>query len=283
MDSIITFFEHIPSTYRAALLVGGIVFFWAIEGIIPLFSFRYDKPKHAGLNLFFTLTTAVINLFFAVLILKISDWTVANQAGVLYLVELPLWAFTLVGLLVMDLVGAYFIHWLEHRVKLIWGFHVIHHTDQEVDVTTANRHHPGESVLRALFTCIAVGVTGSPMWLVMLYQTLSVAFSQFNHANINLPNWLDKWVSWVIVSPNMHKVHHHDSLPYTDSNYGNIFAIWDRVFGTYKTMEVQKELHYGLDTYSTEKEANDLLTLLKIPFQAYRSPHATKNTLKRKK
>ncbi len=282
MDSIITFFEHIPSTYRAALLVGGIVFFWAIEGIIPLFSFRYDKLKHAGLNVFFTLTTAVINLFFAVLILKISDWTVANQAGVLYLVELPLWAFTLVGLLVMDLVGAYFIHWLEHRVKLIWGFHVIHHTDQEVDVTTANRHHPGESVLRALFTCIAVGVTGSPMWLVMLYQTLSVLFSQFNHANINLPNWLDKWVSWVIVSPNMHKIHHHDCLPYTDSNYGNIFAIWDRVFGTYKTMEVQKKLHYGLDTYSTEKEANDLLTLLKIPFQAYRSPHDKKNIIKRK-
>jgi sterol desaturase/sphingolipid hydroxylase (fatty acid hydroxylase superfamily) len=272
MENIITFFEHIPSAYRAGLLVAGIVLFWAIEGIIPLFSFKYNKPQHAGLNIFFTFTTAIINLFFAFLILKISDWTVANQVGVLYLVQLPTWAFMLVGLLVMDLVGAYFIHWLEHKVKIMWGFHVIHHTDQAVDVTTANRHHPGESVFRALFTCIAVAVTGSPMWLVMLYQTLSVAFSQFNHANINLPIWLDKWISWIIVSPNMHKIHHHDSLPYTDSNYGNIFAIWDRLFGTYKAMEVKKELHYGLDTYASQKEATDLMTLLKIPFQGYRSP-----------
>jgi sterol desaturase/sphingolipid hydroxylase (fatty acid hydroxylase superfamily) len=161
----------------------------------------------------------------------------------------------------------------------MWRFHLVHHTDTHVDTTTANRHHPGESVFRYLFTLAALIIVGAPMWLVMLYQALSAALSQFNHANIVLPRWLDNAISWVIVSPDMHKVHHHHVLPYTDTNFGNIFAIWDRLFGTFATME-RSELVYGIDTHPDKHEHSNIINLLKIPFQPYRAPTVGKGEKK---
>lgn len=272
METIISFFEHIPTSYRAGILAGGLVFFWMIESIIPLFQSPYDKVRHAGTNLFFTLTTVVVNFWFAFIILTASDWAVARQFGLLYLARMPLWLFMLTGLLLLDLIGAYLIHWLEHKVKPMWKFHLVHHTDTYVDATTANRHHPGESVFRAVFTLLAVLVTGAPVWLVMLYQSLSVVLSQFNHANINLSPWLDKVLSWVIVSPNMHKVHHHYEQPLTDTNYGNIFSVWDRLFGTFASVKDTKALIYGVDTHLNAEENSRLNHLLRIPFQRYRPP-----------
>ena len=117
-------------------------------------------------------------------------------------------------------------------------------------------------------TLILVGVLiiGSPMWLVFLYQTLSVVATQFNHANISLPKRVDTILSYFIVSPDMHKVHHHYVLPYTDSNYGNIFSIWDRLFGTFMTLP-KEDIIYGIDTHQEPEAHNELKNLLKIPFQ----------------
>ena len=229
LENLIEYFKHIPSAHRALILAGGITFFWIIEGLVPLFSFSYHKWKHAAVNLFFTLTTIVINFAFALIIVKASDWAVAQKFGLLQLVQMPTWVFMIGGLLLLDLVGAWFIHFIEHKIKVLWKFHMVHHADTHVDTTTANRHHPGESVFRVVFTLIGVLICGAPMWLVMLYQSASAVLSQFNHANIRLPLWLDTAISYVIVSPNMHKVHHHYVRPQTDSNYGNIFSIWDLV------------------------------------------------------
>jgi sterol desaturase/sphingolipid hydroxylase (fatty acid hydroxylase superfamily) len=148
---------------------------------------------------------------------------------------------------------------------------LVHHTDTWVDTTTANRHHPGESVIRFVFTLIGVIIVGAPMWMVFLYQSLSVVFSQFNHANLNIPAKLDKWLSYIIISPDMHKIHHHYQLPYTDSNYGNILSIWDRLFGTFMYMK-RENIVYGIDTHMDEKENNNLANLIKLPFQGYRPP-----------
>jgi sterol desaturase/sphingolipid hydroxylase (fatty acid hydroxylase superfamily) len=271
MEQVVNYFSHIPSAHRAIILIGGITLFWAIEGIIPLASLRYSKWKHAGLNLFFTFTTIVINFLFAGTILLVSDWADSNNFGLLQMVEMPLWLFTIVGLLILDLVGAYFIHWLEHRIKVMWRFHLVHHSDTYVDTTTANRHHPGESVFRAVFTILGVVLLGAPMWLVMLYQAASAFLSQFNHADIRLSKRVDDAISWILVSPNMHKVHHHYVLPYTDSNFGNIFSVWDRLFGTYMTLDADK-IVYGIDTHMAAAENNAMGNLLKIPFQGYRAP-----------
>lgn len=264
IDAIIDYFNTIPSLHRALILAGGILFFWIVEGIVPLANFKYNKIRHAGINLFFTATTIIINFAFALVIVKASEWAIANQFGLLQLTAMPTWVMLIGGLLLLDLVGAYFIHFIEHKIKWMWKFHMVHHADTHVDTTTANRHHPGESVFRAVFTTIGVIICGAPMWLVMLYQSLSAVLSQFNHANIRLPLWLDNVISWVIISPNMHKVHHHYKQPQTDSNYGNIFSIWDRLFGTYNYTPVDN-LRYGLDVLddSTDEALN---YQLKIPF-----------------
>lgn len=272
METIVHYFETIPSSHRSAILAGGIAFFWLIESLVPMFRFGYNKWKHASVNIFFTLTTVIINFILAFILLSASDWMVAHQAGLLnWLPTMPLWAYGLLGLLLLDLIGAYTAHWVEHKVRFLWLFHLVHHSDLQVDTTTANRHHPGESVIRFTFTLIAVVLAGAPIWLVMLYQSLSVVLSQFNHANIRLPDWLDRALSYVIVSPNMHKIHHHYRQPYTDTNYGNIFAFWDRMFGTYRDMDVST-IVYGIDTHMAEAENAQIGNLLQIPFQPYRQP-----------
>ncbi len=264
LENIIHYFEQIPSLHRALILAGGITIFWLIEGVIPLAVFRYHKWKHASINLFFTVTTILINFSFALLIVKASDYVVLHHFGLLQLFYMPLWVFMLGGLLLLDLTGAYSIHYIEHKVKWMWKFHMVHHADTHVDTTTANRHHPGESVFRAIFTLIGVIICGAPIWLVMMYQSLSVVLTQFNHANIRLPLWIDNTLSWFLVSPNMHKVHHHYMRPQTDSNYGNIFSVWDRLFGTFNYTPVEK-LHYGLDVLDNSRD-EDLSFQLKIPF-----------------
>ncbi len=276
METILNYFETIPSAHRSLILVSGIAFFWLLEYAVPLFRFNYKKFKHAGVNIFFTLTTVIVNFSLAFLLLKTSDWTVANQFGVWqWLGNWPLWAKILLGLGLMDFVSAWLAHWIQHKVKVLWGFHLVHHTDNEVDTTTANRHHPGESVIRFLFTCFGVLLVGAPVGLIMLYQALSVVFSQFNHANIALPEKIDDILSWVIVSPNMHKIHHHYVLPYTDTNYGNIFSIWDHLFGTFSKMD-KEAIVFGVDTYPDAAKNGHVVELLKIPFKRYKPPVGAK-------
>jgi sterol desaturase/sphingolipid hydroxylase (fatty acid hydroxylase superfamily) len=272
MESIINYFSTIPSSHRSALLVGGIAGFWLIESAVPLFRFSYNKWRHAGVNIFFTITTILINFSMAFILLKAADWATTANFGILnWLPDMPLWAFAVVGMLLLDLIGAYTVHWAEHKVRWMWRFHLIHHTDTNVDTTSANRHHPGESVFRFVFTTLGVVIAGAPMWLVFMYQSFSVLLSQFNHANIGLPKAIDTALSWVIVTPDMHHVHHHYKLPYTDSNYGNIFSIWDRLFGTYMDLDREK-LVYGIDTHMSAAENAHIAPLLKIPFEPYRPP-----------
>lgn len=270
MEQVISYFSSIPSSHRALILAGGIAVFWLVESVVPLVKFEYKKWHHAGINIFFTLTTIAVNFALAFLLLNTAHWVYSNDFGILnWLPPIPTGLYALIGLLLLDLIGAWLAHFVQHKTRWMWRFHLIHHTDTWIDTTSANRHHPGESVIRFLFTMLAVLASGSPMWLVFLYQSLSVVFSQFNHANIPLPRKLDRLLSYVIVSPDMHKVHHHYVLPYTDSNYGNIFSIWDRLFRTFRILR-REDIVYGVDTHMDPKEHNRLGSLLKIPFAKYR-------------
>lgn len=272
ITEIVNYFQNIPSSHRSFLLIGGITLFWIIENGFPLFKFQYKKWHHAGINFFFTFTTILINFSLAFLLYKSSIFVTEHHFGLIYWFHLDnLWLQAIIGLLFMDLIGAYAAHYVQHKTKPLWRYHLIHHTDTWIDTTSANRHHPGESVIRFIFTVFAIIIVGAPIWLFFLYQSLSVFLSQFNHANMSLPKTLDKYISYVIVSPDMHKIHHHYKLPYTDSNYGNIFSIWDRLFGTFMVMP-REELIYGVDTHMKEEENNRLSNLLAIPFQKYRAP-----------
>lgn len=272
MNEIITYFENISSLHRSIILIGGITFFWSIEAIIPLFNFNYKKLRHAIPNFFFTFTTVLVNFSLAFVLLKVSDLVVENNFGLLNFYDsLPLSLYIIIGILLLDLIGAYLPHYVQHKVKFLWKIHLVHHSDHKVDTTTANRHHPFESVVRYLFTLMGVALLGANMGLVFLYQSLSVILSQFNHANININPSFDKYLSFFIVTPNMHKVHHHYVMPYTDSNYGNIFSFWDRLFGTFKTLNPSKII-YGVDTFFNEEENGSIKNLLYRPFEKSKAP-----------
>jgi sterol desaturase/sphingolipid hydroxylase (fatty acid hydroxylase superfamily) len=272
MQDFLNYFETIPSLHRSLILVSGLTFFWLLESAVPLFKFKYKKWRHALPNLFFTLTTIIINFVLAFLLLKSSDWVIENNFGILnWLPEMSLGLYIVAGVLLMDFFGAYLPHYVEHKIKPLWMVHLVHHTDHNVDTTTANRHHPIESVIRFLFTLFGVFVIGVPMGIVMLYQSMSLVATQFTHANIKLPKKVDLILSYFIISPDMHKTHHHYVLPYTDSNYGNIFSIWDRLLGTYKYLDRDK-LVFGVDVFPDEVENGQIRNLLKQPFQKYKKP-----------
>ena len=269
MENFILIFENISSVNRAIIIVSGITFFWINEGIVPFKFLNYKKWIHSIPNFLLTVTTIIVNFLFAFLLIFASDWTFENSFGIIHLINSNyLIINVIIGILVLDLIGAYLPHLVQHKVKLLWYIHIVHHTDHKVDTTTANRHHPLESIVRFVFTFIGIFISGAPIGLVLLYQSISVLASQFNHANIQISDKLDKLLSHIIVSPNMHKVHHHFKLPYTDSNYGNIFSIWDRLFGTF--MELDKgRIKYGVDTDMNEKLNSKFISLLERPFRKW--------------
>ena len=270
MESLLEYFGNLDKhpLQRMAFLVGGLLVFWIVEGSIPLLQLRYKKTKveHALVNFSFTVMHLIIHTFLAILIIKISDWCLTNQFGMVYWLKVGTAATILISFLVLDFFGGWLVHITEHKVPLLWRFHVIHHADNNIDVTSGLRHHPCESVLRGLFFFAGIIVSGAPMYAVMIFQTILILATAFTHANIKLPKKLDGALSWVLVSPNMHKVHHHWKQPYTDTNYGAVLAIWDRLLGTFSKLE-PSDIRYGLDRYYPNEKDEDFMELLKSPFK----------------
>jgi sterol desaturase/sphingolipid hydroxylase (fatty acid hydroxylase superfamily) len=267
-SSVIHYFQDLEQRplERMAILVSGLLFFWILEGAIPVFSLRYRTTKlnHAAVNFAFTVIHLIIHSLLAIFIVRLSDWCQSHSFGIVHWTKANIGWSVLIGVLALDF-SSWWVHWVMHRQPLLWRFHLIHHSDSKVDVTTGLRHHPGDSLLRGVFFILFIFISGAPMYAVMIYQTLVVAFTAFTHANISLPVAIDKWLSYLLISPNMHKVHHHRLQPYTDSNYGAIFSIWDRLLGTFSHLPMQ-DIRYGIDRYYPAEKDEDLGTLLKKPF-----------------
>jgi sterol desaturase/sphingolipid hydroxylase (fatty acid hydroxylase superfamily) len=273
-QTLIDYFQELEKhpAQRMVFLVGGMLLLWLLEGAIPFLSLQYKKTKwrHASINLTFTVVHLVIHTAFALVIVLLSDMSKANGLGLVYWLHAStLWTIV-ISFFVLDFFGGWLVHWVQHKIYPLWKFHVVHHSDNNVDVTTGLRHHPIESVLRGVFFLAAIAITGAPMYAVMIYQTVLVLSTQFTHANIHLPRWLDASLSYLFVSPAMHKVHHHWQQPYTDSNYGAVFSVWDRLLGTYKKLDAS-QIRYGLDAYYANEQDENLGMLLKKPFQEMRS------------
>lgn len=264
MEKFIQYWEYIPPLHRVVILMGGMIFFWLLEGYYPLFRFSFKRYKHAGVNMVFLATTLFLNLLFGLLTINICQWASTQHIGLLNWVPMPVWLQIITGLLLGDLFSQYIPHLLMHKVKWMWKFHMVHHSDTHVDVTTGTRHHPGEWLFRESFMIIGIFCMGMPVWMYFLYRSVSALFTHFNHANIIVPQWLDKPISWVFISPNMHKVHHHYKRPYTDTNYANIFSVWDRLFGTFAYTDPHT-LQYGLDVLD-DKDDENLGYQFQLPF-----------------
>lgn len=274
-ETIIKCFDNLEQhpLQRLAFLVGGLMFFWILEGAIPLLKLNYKRNKwqHAGVNFLFTIIHLVIHTFLALIIIKISDWCRANEFGFVYWIKANTLSTIIISFLFLDFFGGWLVHWVEHNVAWMWQFHIVHHSDTNVDVTSGLRHHPGESIIRGIFFFAGIFVSGAPMYAVMIFQTILVLATAFTHANISLPEKFDKLLSYFFISPNMHKVHHHWKRPYTDTNYGAILSIWDRFLGTYSFLPT-KEIRYGIDNGFDETKDENVGALMKRPlrFESYK-------------
>jgi sterol desaturase/sphingolipid hydroxylase (fatty acid hydroxylase superfamily) len=264
MDSFLNFFETMPSWQKLVWIFICISANWIVELIIPLVKFNYKKLKHAGVNMVFLAMDLSINLLFGILTLGIFIWLESNNFGFLYMFDLPIWLELLIAVLALDFSAQYIVHYLLHKIPFMWRFHMVHHSDTNVDATSATRHHPGDYLMREVFALLVIILFGIPLAYYLFYRMVTVFFAYFTHANFYMPKTIDKILSLVFVTPNMHKFHHHFEMPWTDTNFGNIFSFWDRIFGTL-TYDDPKKVTFGLDLLDSTKD-QDILYQLKIPF-----------------
>ena len=264
MTEFLHFFEFMPIWQKLLWIFLCLNLNWILEALIPFVKFDYKKLKHIGVNLVFLSTSMLINLLFGLATVGVFVWLGQAEFGILYLFELPVWAELLLAILVLDLLAQYLSHYLLHKLKWMWKFHLVHHSDSHVDATTGTRHHPGDYLIREIFSLGAIIIMGMPLAFYLFYRIVTIFFAYFTHANINLPPALDKSLSLIIVSPAMHKFHHHHERPWTDSNFGNIFSFWDRIFGTFVYGDPAK-VKYGLDILDSEKDEN-IGYQFKLPF-----------------
>ncbi len=264
MEQFLLFFETMPTWMKALWVFFMLGFFWVLEGYYSLVVLKYKKWKHARVNLVLLLFVMAINAVFGIVTVGVFNWLEASQFGLLHLFNAPVWLELLIAIAILDLIAQYFVHFCLHKVPAMWRLHLVHHTDKNVDATTGTRHHPIDFIIRETFALVAVIITGMPIAFYLFYRILSVAFTYFTHANISLPKWLDKGLSYVIVTPNMHKFHHHYQLPWTDSNYGNMLSIWDRLFGTFVYGDPSK-IRYGIDI-ADHTDDESIVVQLGIPF-----------------
>ncbi len=264
MEAFLAFFESMSALQKLAWILLCLTFSWILEGGFPLFDLEYKKWRHAGVNFIFLSTSIIINVLFGLATLGVFVWVGTQQIGLLHLVEWPVWLELLVAVMILDFVAQYLVHYLLHKVAFMWKFHMVHHSDTMVDATTGTRHHPGDYVMREVFALIAVVLAGVPLAFYLVYRIITVFFAYFTHANIHLPVWLDKPLSLVFITPNMHKFHHHFERPWTDTNFGNIFSFWDRIFGTL-VYDDPRKVHYGLDVLENHRDS-DVGYQFGIPF-----------------
>ena len=260
---------------RLGFLLATFAAVFAFELALPLFRrSRGDMVSHAIRNFVLTAVFLGVNLLLSPLSPFATGFVSSAQFGISYWLGLSPLAQLVLGIIGLDLF-AYFAHVTMHRIPALWRFHRVHHSDAEVDVTTAFREHPGETLWRIFWHIAGVVVFGTPMWVLITYLTLSAMNGQLEHANIRLPERLDGWLRLLFVTPNMHKVHHVRHLPETDMNYSNLLSIWDRLGETYSHGPDFAHLHYGLDGFD-DPDKQSVTGLMKMPFMAsWGGPDAT--------
>jgi sterol desaturase/sphingolipid hydroxylase (fatty acid hydroxylase superfamily) len=242
------------------------VAYFVLYGLEYFFPLVKKKSEHYRANLSMTLLLIIVNLAFTSLTFAVAHWVKVNEVGLFNNVQAHKVIAVIISVIILDLWTGYVAHVLFHRYDFLWRLHVIHHSDDHVDVTTTFRQHPVESIIRVFFNISGLVILGIPAWVLLIYLTLSTLHAQFEHANIKLPNKLDHLLQFVFVTPNMHKIHHSKYQTETDSNYSNIFSVWDRIFRTYNKRKDYSTIEYGLD-FLNGRERFDLWTLVKMPFK----------------
>ncbi len=234
MEDVGTFILAHEPAVRLAAFAGIIAAMAGWEVLAPRRPRSTGRSKRWPVNLgIAALNTVILRVVFPTAAVGMAVLAETRGWGVLNSVALPGWASGLIAIVVLDL-SLYAQHVVFHKVPLLWRLHRLHHADVDVDLTTGARFHPLEIVLSMVFKMGLVVALGAPAAAVVIFEVLLNANAIFNHANVRMPERVDRILRLVLVTPDMHRVHHSVLREETDSNYGFQLACWDRVFGTYR-------------------------------------------------
>jgi len=244
-------FHVLLANWQPFAAAAGFLLFLAWESGRP-FARRERRLRHAARNLAVAgMNAALVAVVFAGATVAVAEYAAARRVGLLHLFSLPAAARLAGAFLLLDL-WTYWWHRANHRVRFLWRFHRMHHSDPEMDVSTATRFHLGEIAFSSLLRLAVIPVVGLPIVLLIAYDMILLAATQFHHANLALAPRLDRILRWLLVSPDMHKVHHSRHQPETDSNYTSVLSVWDRIFGTYREAD-RNEIRLGLEEWDADK------------------------------
>lgn len=207
------------------------------------------KWKHTSVNAVFILSALPIQFAFSIHLVRLADWVTVHHWGLFYLLPYheSFWVRIVLMYLVLDFLD-YVYHVTVHNVPAFWRFHLVHHTDPVVDVSSNVREHPGETVIRNCFLLLWVFICGASFPILFIRQMTQTVSNILSHTALRLPPKAAKVIGWVFITPNIHHVHHHYRMPYTNCNYGDVFSVWDRLCGTFAELP-EKETLFGLDTH----------------------------------
>lgn len=247
------------------LFWGTIVLLGTLEVLFPQLQSSADRkrrwPTNFGLGILNGLLIASLPAF----VVLSAQWAGDNGVGLLNWLAAPWWMAVPVTLLVRSL-ASYGFHVLSHKVPLLWRLHRVHHCDVHLDVSSALRTHPLELLVMLAFMLPVVTVFGLSAVALAAYESVEIIANMVTHANIRLPRAVERYSGYAVVTPSLHRLH-HSSLPIeTDSNYGNVFSFWDRLFGTYRGEALSDAtFRFGLDDVSGER-AGSFDAQLRLPF-----------------
>ena len=247
----------------------------AVFAIMALWEWRAPRrklsagrhPRWTGNLGILAIDIVAVRLLVPTTVVAVALVAAENGWGLFPLLGLPYWAAAIAGVVALDLV-IYVQHVVFHHVPWLWRLHRMHHADVDIDVTTGVRFHPFEILLSLGIKIAAVLALGVPALAVLIFEVLLNATSMFNHANVALPHRLDRLARWIVVTPQMHQVHHSAVRAETDSNFGFNLPWWDRLFGTYRAEPSAGEegVTIGLPDFRDEKERR-ITRLLTQPFR----------------
>lgn len=213
------------------------------------------------------LDSAILRILFPTAAVGFAVYAGEHEWGLLGKTALPHWLSIIIALLILDLT-IYFQHVAFHKLPLLWRIHRVHHTDLDFDVTTGLRFHPIEIILSMVIKMIVILLIGAPVMAVIVFEITLNATSLFNHGNVFIPKKIDQVLRLLLVTPDMHRVHHSSRREETDSNYGFSLSLWDRIFHTYRD---QPKAGHGLMIIGLERPREPekcipISALLKTPF-----------------
>ncbi len=228
-----------PATIRLLFFVTAFCLFACWEWIAPRRPLTQNKLVRWSNNLILTaLNSALISLFMPILAFQAALIAASNEWGLLNLTAFPFWINVFITVVLLDL-AIYLQHWVFHRIPILWRFHRMHHADQDIDLTTGSRFHPLEIILSLGIKIVCVMLLGAPAVAVVIFEVVLNLSAMFNHSNAAMPLKLDRLLRRIIVTPDMHRVHHSIKVKETHSNFGFFLSVWDQLFKTYRAQPEQ--------------------------------------------